>query len=169
MIGDLLNGLLGGLSGGSDGANVGKEPTTILDISAKAVKPGPLKFYLQIFLVGGQNKPSQGSWVLNQNDERQTLEMFYADGTGMFAIDVKEYGIQVKRYGQKPSLQYMLQESVLLGGLLDELEILAFGVEDENIAPEKRLLQFSDDQTDVLSKVRETLPARAAPAKDSSS
>jgi hypothetical protein len=133
---------------------------TVLDIPANTIKIGPLKFYLQIFLVGEQNKPVKGSWILNQNDDRGTLDMYYAvDSTGMFSIDLKEYGITVRRYGERPSLQYLLQESVMLHSILDELTQIAFEV-DDTIDPSKRLLQFSDDQ--VLVKVREVLPARRA-------
>lgn len=83
--------------------------------------------------------------------------MYYADGTGMFSIDLKEYGIKVQRYGQRPSLQYLLQESVMMHSMLDELSQIAFEV-DDTIDQTKRLLQFSDDQ--ALVKVRESLPAR---------
>jgi hypothetical protein len=162
MIGDLLNGILGKGSQGSGGDG----STVVLDIPSKAVKIGPIKFYLQIYLVGEQNKPTKGAWFLKQNDNTQTLDMYYGDGTAMLSIDVKEYLIQIRRYGQRPSLQYMLQESVLLHGVLDELETLAFGINEEDIAPENRLLQFADDQMDVLSTARETLPARREGGSD---
>lgn len=160
MIGNLFGGLFGQDTDG--GSNNDQPTTTILDIPASTVKIGPLKFYLQIFLVGEQNKPVTGSWVLNQNDDRGTLDMYYTDGTAMFSIDLKEYGIKILRYGQKPSLQYMLQESVLLHGLLDELEQLAFGVEEDEIAEENRLLQFAEGDKEALETARETLPARAS-------
>lgn len=155
QIGNLFGGLFGQDRGGgdSDGGSAGAK---VLDIPANTVKIGPLKFYLQIFLVGEQNKPVKGAWTLNQNDDRGTLDMYYGDGTGMFSIDLKEYGIAVQRYGQRPSLQYVLQESVLLHAMLDELNQIAFEVDD--IDQDKRLLQFADPK--ALSKVRESLPAR---------
>jgi hypothetical protein len=140
-------------------------PKTILDLATSSIKVRPLKFFLQLFLVGQQNSPSQGSWVLTTNDnddndngdEGQTLDMYYRDGTGMFSIHVQQSGLKVLRHGQSPSLQYQLQESVLLHSLLDEVEGIAF---DQDIQTDKRLLQFV--QTDVLDKARGTLPARKA-------
>lgn len=84
--------------------------------------------------------------------------MFYKDATGMFSIDFTDCAIQVRRHGSSPSLQYQLQESVLLHGLLDELNTLAFGVDD--IDEEKRLLRLMDN--DALDIARETLPAKKA-------
>jgi hypothetical protein len=52
----------------------------------------------------------------------------------------------------------MLQESVMMQGVLDELNQIAFEVED--IEKEKRLLQLMDE--DSISKVVEMLPARKA-------
>jgi hypothetical protein len=151
-----------GLFGGIFAPEQKNGPKTVLDIPCSNVKVGPLKFFLQIFLVGEQNTPVQNSWVLNQNDERQTLDMYFTDGTGMFSIDLKEYGMKVWRYGQAPSLQYQLQESVLLHSLLDEVEGIAFA---EDIAEDKRLIQFKE--SDGLEKARETLPARRAEASQS--
>jgi hypothetical protein len=157
QIGNFFGGILKGkaVEAGSKDDN-GGGVMTVLDIPANVVKIGALKFYLQIFFVGEQNKPVKGSWALSQNEARGTLDMYYADGTGMFSIDLKEYGIKVQRYGQKPSLQYLLQESVLLHCMLDELTQIAFNVDD--IDQDKRLLQFPDEL--ALSKVRESLPAR---------
>jgi hypothetical protein len=140
-----------------NGGTVVVPTTTVLDIPARAVKVGPLKFYLQMFFVGEQNKPVGGSWVLNQNnDGTTTLDMYYVDGTGMFSTDLREDGITVRRSGRKPSLQYLLQESVLLHSMLDELRQIAFEV--EGVDQDKRLLRFSDPG--ALSKLRESLPAR---------
>ena len=62
------------------------------------------------------------------------------------------------RYGENPSLQYRLQESVLLHGVLDELENVAFGTQD--IEEEKRLLRVED--TSAIETARKTLPAKPA-------
>jgi hypothetical protein len=132
-------------------------PKTIIDIPVTSLKVGPLKFYLQIFLVGEQNKPLPNSWILNQNDDRGTLDYYFTDGTGMISIDCTENHLKLRRYGQKPSLQYVLQESVLLHSLLDELTTITFA---EDIETDKRLLQLVDNT--AFDKARETLPARKA-------
>ena len=180
MIGDLLNGIMGGnnnsndeadksgsSSSSSDGGVNSSGSVVIVDIPAKAVKVGPTKFYLQIYLVGEQNTPTQGSWFLKPNDETGSLDMYFGDGTAMLSIDVQgDYGIRISRQGSRPSLQYMLQESVLLHGILDELEVLAFGTGDDDgggkeIKAEDRLLQLDgENQADVFSKARDALPAR---------
>jgi hypothetical protein len=147
--------LFGGLFGGDNGNKDG--PKTVLEIPAKDIKVGALRFFLQIYLVGECNKPEQSSWLSRQN-ESGGIDMFYKDATGMCSIDFTECAIKVQRHGSSPSLQYQLQESVLLHGLLDELNTLAFGVDD--IGEEKRLLRFTD--IDALDVARETLPVKIA-------
>jgi hypothetical protein len=160
------NNIGGGLFGGGlFGRNLPPPTTTnsgtvtpVLAMAASRVKVGPLKFFLQIYLVAEQNKPHvKGSWVLNNNEEKGTLDMYYKDGTGMFSMELlQDMCIRIDRYGSRPSLQYMLQESVMIHGILDELQSIAFEVTD--IEPEKRLIQFLDD--DAIVKARGTLPAR---------
>lgn len=147
----LKAGLFGGLFGGDNG----NSPTTVLDIAAKDIKVGALRFFLQIYMVGECNKPEKGSWISRQN-ESGGIDMYYKDATGMCSIDMTEYAITIRRHGSRPSLQYQLQESVLLHGLLDELNTLAFEVDD--IEEEKRLLRLNDN--DALEIARETLPAK---------
>lgn len=155
-------------SGTSDGAAAPDNPIVdVMEIPARVIKIKPLKFYLQLFLVSQQNTPVKGAWLLNANEEVEDyLEVYYADGTGMISVQFDDlYGIRIQRKGKRPSLQYMLQESVLLHALLDELEAIAFGDGDGDVDEDKRLLQFADENKDVLSKAREDLPARAAPSE----
>lgn len=150
------DGMLGNLmgSGGSGG------PKTVVELPAKDVKIGALRFLLNIVLVGEQNKPQPKSWFTKQGDEAGDLQVYYHDGTGMLSIELQEYGIKMTRHGEKPSLQYQLQESVLLHSVLDELATVAFGVEEDGIETEKRLLVLQDE--DAIDKAREKLPARQA-------
>lgn len=141
----------------------------VLSIPASKVKTGALKFYLQIFIVGERNTPVKGSWTLNTNDKdgasASTLDVYYRDGTGMFSVIVSESSIVVERNGKRPSLEYLLQESVILHGLLDEVEAVAYGKDDEGklIDKEKRLLLFDDDEdNNAINKAREKLPAKKA-------
>jgi hypothetical protein len=157
--------IFGGLFGQGEKQSGGQEeqqssgPKTVIDLSANTVKAGPLKFFLQIYLVGLQNQPVKGAWILQKNDEDGSLDMYYKDATGKFNLSFNENSIKVQRYGSRPSLEYMLQESVMLHGVLDELTQIAFEVDD--IEEEKRLLQFGDDK-DAINKARESLPARKA-------
>eukprot|EP00977_Amphora_coffeiformis_P018963 scaffold6808_cov144-Amphora_coffeaeformis.AAC.7 len=86
------------------------------------------------------------------------LDVYFNDGTGMFSIDMTEYQIKMTRYGEKPSLQYQIQESVLMHSVLDELHKTAFEVE-EGIEEEKRLLRLNDDN--AIESARSNLLARA--------
>lgn len=149
------DGVLGSILGTGSGG-----PKTVIEIPAKDVKIGALRFLLNIHLVGEQNKPEPKSWLTKQGDEAGDLQVYYQDGTGMLSIELQEYGIKMRRHGQKPSLQYQLQESVLLHSILDELANVAFGVEDDGIEAEKRLLVLQDD--DAIDKAREKLPAKQA-------
>ena len=88
------------------------------------------------------------------------LDLYFKDGTGMLSVDISEVQFKADRYGEKPSLSYMLNESIMLHGLLDELNALAFDVED--IEEEKRLIQFNAPGDDAINLAREKLPARPA-------
>jgi hypothetical protein len=82
---------------------------------------------------------------------------FIKDNSAMFQITIDDDAIRVDRNG-KPSLQYLLQESVVLHGVLDELNTLCF---DGEIAVENRLLQLKEPG-DAIEKARMILPARRA-------
>lgn len=155
--------LFGGLFGNeeqknenTDSSTKGAASASVIDLPVERIKIGPLKFFLQIYLVAEQNKPVQGAWVLNSNEENGSLDMYYKDGTGMFSVALTDEAVKIDRYGQRPSLEYMLQESVMLHGVLDELNEIVFGEND--VEEDKRLLRLSDK--DSIVSARETLPAR---------
>lgn len=132
-------------------------PKVMVDLSAKQVKVGALRFLLQIHLVGEQNNPQPQTWLMKDGGEGE-LDVYFNDGTGMFSIDFTEYQIKITRYGEKPSLQYQIQESVLIHSILDELHKTAFEVDDD-IEEEKRLLRLNDDN--AIEAARGNLLARA--------
>jgi hypothetical protein len=139
----------------------GKEesgPKVVVDIPAKGVKIGALRFLLQIHLVGEQNNPQPQTWLMKEGEDGE-LDVYFNDGTGMFSLDLNEYSVKITRYGEKPSLQYQIQESVLLHSILDELHKTAFEVDDD-IEEEKRLLRLNDEN--AIEAARSKLLARAA-------
>jgi hypothetical protein len=152
--------LLAGLFGGDSDIlkNMpGKKPDgpkVVMDIPVETIKPGPLRFFLQIYIVGQQNSQDSQSWLPRESDDGG-LQVCYKDGTGMCNISLESNNIKVERHGQRPSLQYMLQESVLLHGVLDELTKVAFEVED--VDESKQLLVLEES---AIDKAQELLPAR---------
>jgi hypothetical protein len=152
------NSIISNLVGSGGNNNNIQNPKILIQIPAKNVKIGALRFVLQIHLVGEQNKPIPKSWMIRQGDESGDLQIYFSDGTGMLSIQLQEYGITFQRHGERPSLQYQLQESVLLHSVLDELSNVAFGVADDNIEVDKRLLILQD--SNAIDVARSKLPAR---------
>jgi hypothetical protein len=130
-------------------------PTQVFSIPVQSIKPGGLRFALGLHLIGLQNTPDKGSWQANQASDT-VLDMKFRDGSAMFSISLGDEGISVSRYGQ-PSLPYLLQESVILHSVLDEINSLAY---EGDIEEENRLLQLQDQGS--IEEVRSTLPARKA-------
>ena len=143
-------------------SNQQHEPKTIIQIPTTNVKIGALRFVLQIHLVSEQNKPTPKTWMIRQSDENSgELQIYHADGTAMLSILLQESSITMQRHGTRPSLQYQLQESVLLHSVLDELSNIAFGVDDDkNIDLAKRLLVLQ--KSDAIDVARATLPTKKA-------
>ncbi len=149
--------LLGGLFGEKKNTDP-TVPKRMFEIECTQIKPGGLRFALGLFLIGQQGTPVKGSWKANQADDG-VLDMYYVDNTAMFSVVMSETSISVDRYGLEPSLQYQLQESLVLHRLLDEIETLALGGEEE-VEDENRLLVFSNPES-AVSEARKKLPARA--------
>mmetsp|Transcript_8622 Transcript_8622/g.18218 ORF Transcript_8622/g.18218 Transcript_8622/m.18218 type:complete len:199 (+) Transcript_8622:110-706(+) len=128
-------------------------PTRVLEIPVSSIKQGGLRFALGLHLVGLQDK---GTWRANQASEN-VLDMFFKDNSAMFSLILEDDAIVIDRFG-RPSLAYVLQESLVLHSVLDEINTLAFegDIEDEN-----RLLRL-EEPGDGIEKARDTLPARKA-------
>lgn len=129
--------------------------TQVFSIPVQSIKPGGLRFALGLHLIGLQNTPDKGSWQANQASDT-VLDMRFRDGSAMFSISLGDEGISISRYGQ-PSLPYLLQESVILHSVLDEINSLA---NEGDIEEENRLLKLQDQNS--IEEVRSTLPARKA-------
>ena len=134
-------------------------PKRLFEIPVQEMKIGGLRFVLGLHLMGQQNTPEKGSWKVNQANDG-ILDMFYRDETGSIAISFldDEKKIVVDRWGTQPSLQYQLQESLVLHSLLDELHTLAFE-NSEEVKEDNRLLKLKEPG-DAIQKARATLPAR---------
>ena len=149
-------GLFGNLFGKKEEETDPSIPKRIMDIPCNSIKPGGLRFALGLFFIGQQGTPVKGSWKANQASDG-VLDMYYVDNTAMFSVHLTDKLIYVDRYG-RPSLQYQLQESLVLHRFLDELNTLAF--EGEDIEDDNRLLVLSDPEN-IIEDVRAKLPARS--------
>lgn len=111
---------------------------SLLLLSVRAIKPGGLRLFLMFYLMGQQNTPDKNSWRADQpSSEEYVLEMLYHDASGMITIELLEEEILIKRCGSVPSTAYLMQESVIIQGILDELHQCAF---DDSVEEENRLL-----------------------------
>ena len=152
-------GLFGGLFGKKEEDNRDPSvPKRVFEIPCKNLKLGGCRFVLGLFLIGQQGTPVKGAWKANQANDG-VLDMYYLDNTAMFSVVMAETSISVDRYGLDSSLQYQLQESLVLHNLLDEIQTLA--LEGEEIEDGDRLIVFSDPET-AIADARAKLPARAA-------
>lgn len=76
----------------------------------------------------------------NEFDTTYVLEMFYKDASAMVSIELLPHEVKIQRCGSLPSTAYLMQETVLLEGILDELERCAF---DKSVDEANRLILLS--------------------------
>ena len=100
--------------------------------------------------MGESNNPEKGTWRMNQNGDGG-IDLYYKDTTGALIVVFKEHAILVNRLGSSPSMEYLIQESSMLNGMLDQLEEIAT---DTSIEESDRLLSIESDK---INMVRETL------------
>lgn len=128
--------------------------TRLLTIPAKSIKPGGLRLLLMFYCMGMQNTPESNSWKADQpNRDEYVVDMFFHDRTAMLTIKLTEDEITINRIGSAPSMSYLTQESVIVDGILDELQVC---VTQDNINEEDRLLQLPEPR-DAIEKARESL------------
>jgi hypothetical protein len=149
--------------------------TLLLSISAKQLKPGGLRLFLMFYLMGMQNTPHPQAWKACQpttsgsdedDDNKHVLEMYFHDATGMIQIEMisrndsdeeatNKYQVRLLRCGSVPSTAYLMQESLIVDGILDELQQCAF---DGSVAPTDRLL--IPEPTTAIEDARQALAFR---------
>lgn len=142
----------------------------LVTLPVQAIKPGGLRLFLMFYFMGMQNTPDRMSWKADQptssssvysshhDDEDEiayVVDMHFHDRTGVLSVELKEDEVIVERVGSSPSTQYLMQESVLIQGVLDELEQCA---KDDSIAVKDRLILLEEE--DAIEKAREALAFR---------
>mmetsp|Transcript_6510 Transcript_6510/g.14254 ORF Transcript_6510/g.14254 Transcript_6510/m.14254 type:complete len:234 (+) Transcript_6510:158-859(+) len=126
----------------------------ILSIPVESLKVGGLRLYISLYLMGQQNSPEKGSWRAHQSGD-SGIDVYYRDQTGALLIELCEdtNRILVDRLGNQPSNAYIMQESVIIQGLLDELDVIS---QDEDIPLNDRLLVLKEPG-DAIDVARESL------------
>ena len=128
--------------------------TRILTIPVEALKVGGLRLYISLYLMGQCNTPEKGSWQSWQSGDAG-IDCYFHDQSGALMIELCEESnrIIVDRMGTSPSNAYIMNESVIIDGLLDELDTIA---NDDEIAMEDRLLVLKEPG-DAIDAARESL------------
>lgn len=128
--------------------------TRLLTIPAKSIKPGGLRLLLMFYLMGMQNTPEKGAWKADQpTRDEYVVDMYYHDRTAVLTVKLTEDEITIDRIGTAPSMSYLAQESVIVDGILDELQVC---VTQDDVNDEDRLLLLPEPK-DAIEKARESL------------
>jgi hypothetical protein len=115
----------------------------VATIPVRAIKPGGLRLFLMFYFMGVQNTPEKGSWRADQpTTEEYIIDLLFHDRSAALTVTLHDDHISIDRVGSTPSTAYMMQETVIIQGVLDEIQEFAF---DESIAEENRLLILSED------------------------
>jgi hypothetical protein len=128
----------------------------VATIPVQEIKPGGLRVFLMFHLIGTQNTPEKGTWWADQpltTADEHILDLRFHDRTAALTVTLHPDQITIDRVGSTPSTAYMMQEGVIIQGVLDELHECAF---DEAIEEENRLLVLPDPK-DAIEKARDAL------------
>jgi hypothetical protein len=101
--------------------------------------------------MGLQNTPEKNSWKASQSDSSE-VNLRYSDLSGSIIIRFNDDAIVVDRLGSLPSMKYLMHESMILNGFLDELHSIVY---EGDISTENRLLTLVD--SDAIEKARDAV------------
>lgn len=126
----------------------------LVSIPVQSLKPGALRLFLMFYLMGMQNTPDRQTWRANQpSSDDYVVDFYYHDQSGLLSIKLGDDEVTIDRLGTNPSNSYIMQESVVIEGLLNELNTCAF---DESVAEKDRLLLLKEPH-DAIERARDTL------------
>jgi hypothetical protein len=127
--------------------------TRIVSIPVQSIKPGGLRLFLMFYLLGMQNTPDKGTWSANQpSTDEYVLEFWFRDRTAVLTMTLESNQILLDRTGSSPSVAYLMQETSVVQGILDELQQMA---SDDQVDVKDRLLLLA--QPDSIQRARDSL------------
>lgn len=126
--------------------------SNIFKMKVKNLKVGGCRLYLSLYLIGEINSPEKHTWKMDQTGDGG-IDLYYRDASGALMILFEEDSIIVNRLGSAPSMNYLMHESSVLTGMLDQLDDIAF---DSSIDEKDRLLTLHEPG-DAINIVRESL------------
>jgi len=125
----------------------------IVTIPVESIKPGALRLFLMFYLMGEQNTPEKGSWKIDQpTTEEYAVDAYYHDRTAVIMIRLTDDQITLDRMGSMPSTSFIMQEAVLVDGILEELQRMVL---EGEVKREDRLILLQDDN--AIENAREAL------------
>lgn len=114
------------------------------------MKLGGLRLYCNLYLMGLQNTPEKGCWKASQSDNAE-VNLRYRDLSGSIIIQFTDDGVTVDRLGSSPSMQYLMHESMILNGFLDELHAIV----NADVSEQNKLLTLVE--SDAIEKARDAV------------
>jgi hypothetical protein len=126
--------------------------SNIFKMKVKNLKVGGCRLYLSLYLIGEINNPEKHTWKMDQTGDGG-IDLYYRDASGALMILFEDDSIIVNRLGSAPSMNYLMHESSVLTGMLDQLDDIAF---DSSIDEKDRLLTLHEPG-DAINIVRESL------------
>jgi hypothetical protein len=127
--------------------------TRLVSLEVESIKPGGLRLFLMLFLLGMQNNPEKGTWRIDQpTSDEYVVDLYFHDQTGAMMVRLAEDKVTIDRLGSTPSTAYIMQEAVVVDGILEEMQKMAT---DCDIKRDDRLILLRDDSE--ITSARESL------------
>jgi hypothetical protein len=115
----------------------------LVSLPVESIKPGGLRLFLMLYLLGIQNSPEKGTWRIDQpTTEEYVGDLYFHDQTAALMILLADEQVTISRMGSRPSMAYIMQETVVLDGILEELQRMAT---EYHVKREDRLILLKDD------------------------